>query len=200
MNRKLTIQLVPQTSWYNNLRSIVPNWSEIAYKVKQRGRCDICGYKTNELDAHEVWKYDDVKHLQELDTIVAVCKKCHLTIHIGYANTQGKTNEAVEHYMKVNNVTSEEAQDDIDNVFDIWCNRSKHKWDISYGQIYGVVENQFGISCNIDKPVDNKWYAKVAYEDKDVAKAMGARWDSNRKMWYFDSEHHRERWYSLNKR
>ena len=62
--RKLNIQLIPQTSWYKNLRSILPNWKDVSEHIRNTQTvCQICG-SNDCLHAHEVWEYDDEKHEQ----------------------------------------------------------------------------------------------------------------------------------------
>ena len=72
---KLDFQLVPDGCWYTNLRSALPKetWDRVRKKAYARagGRCMICG-KAGRLEAHEVWEYDDKKHIQKLADVIAV--------------------------------------------------------------------------------------------------------------------------------
>jgi hypothetical protein len=196
-SRKLNFQLVPRSCWYVNLRSVLPNWSEISNKVRKPCICSICGVKKpiTELHAHEVWSYDDVTHEQHLADLICVCEDCHNAIHIGHANIEGKGAIALQYYMKINGLTKEQADRDYREAFIVWGERSTHKWSISESEIYAKVKELTGIDCDINKPINGRYYAKVPYDQKDQAKTFGARWDSDRKMWYFMSEEARKNWY-----
>ena len=105
---KLEFELVPDGCWYNNLRSILSpaQWDLVrrdAY-ARAEGKCMICGVKTARLEAHERWSYDEEKHIQKLEDVVAVCRDCHAVIHIGRTQLKGDEKTASEHFMKVNGV------------------------------------------------------------------------------------------------
>jgi hypothetical protein len=109
---KLNFELVPDSCWYSNLRSILPDggWDIIRKKVyaMANGRCMICGAPASRLEAHEQWTYDEKTNTQILKGIVAVCRPCHEVIHIGRTQLMGREREASEHFMKVNGVTYSE--------------------------------------------------------------------------------------------
>jgi len=65
----------------------------------------ICGAETKRLEAHERWEYDEVKRVQKLADVIAVCRSCHEVIHIGRTQLMGREREAEEHFMKVNGCT-----------------------------------------------------------------------------------------------
>lgn len=103
---KLDFELVPDSCWYSNLRSILKPaaWDVVrkdAY-ARANGRCMICGRPVKRLEAHEKWAYDEKKHVQKLVDVVAVCHSCHTVIHIGRTQLTGKEDEAIEHFLKVN--------------------------------------------------------------------------------------------------
>ena len=95
---KLTIELVPASSWNQNLRSLLKpqmwkNLREEVYK-KYNYKCSICN-SGGRLHAHEVWEYDDENHIQKFVDLIAICSKCHAIKHIGLAGiqaSQGKNN------------------------------------------------------------------------------------------------------------
>lgn len=103
---KLNFQLIPDGCWCLNLRTLLPKsaWELIKEDAKLRsgGKCFYCGKKTERLDAHEVWSYDEKKGIQKLDNVVAVCKDCHSVIHIGFTQLKGNVERAESHFMKVN--------------------------------------------------------------------------------------------------
>lgn len=139
MERKLIFQLVPEGCWYSNLRSVLTaeQWNYIKKLVKTRsgGRCAICGKRTDRLDAHEEWSYDEKTCTQKLTGIVGVCKDCHAAIHIGRTQLKGNAERAENHYMKVNNCSYAEMRRDLGEANDrhIRLNRvSEWRLDISY--------------------------------------------------------------------
>ncbi len=103
---KLNFELVPDSCWYSNLRSILSpaQWDAVrkdAY-ARANGKCEICGAETERLEAHERWAYDEENAVQKLETVTAICKNCHEAIHIGRTELMGRGRQAEEHYMKVN--------------------------------------------------------------------------------------------------
>ena len=109
MKEILKFELVPDGCWYSNLRTILTReqWDFIKKTVKTRaqGRCEICGVKSDRLEAHERWSYDEKKGVQKLEGIIAVCKDCHSVIHIGRTQLKGDIERAEKHYQKVNGAT-----------------------------------------------------------------------------------------------
>ncbi len=103
---KLNFELVPDSCWYSNLRSILPEgqWNALRKKAYARaeGKCMICGAMPHRLEAHEQWEYDEKNAVQRLKNIIAVCPACHAVIHIGRTQLKGDIRAAEEHFMKVN--------------------------------------------------------------------------------------------------
>ena len=106
---RLNFELVPDSCWYSNLRSILSpaQWDIVRREAYSRagGRCMICGAPAKRLEAHEQWSYDEQNHIQKLENVVAVCKSCHEVIHIGRTQLTGGEERASEHFMKVNGCT-----------------------------------------------------------------------------------------------
>ncbi len=103
---KLGFEMVPDSCWYSNLRSILlpAQWNAVrrdAY-ARAKGKCMICGAPTARLEAHERWSYDEANCVQKLETVDAVCKSCHEVIHIGRTSLLGNEEMACAHFMKVN--------------------------------------------------------------------------------------------------
>lgn len=109
MEYKLNFELVPDSCWYSNLRSILSpaQWDVVRKEAYARagGRCMICGAPAKRLEAHERWEYDETAGIQRLADVVAVCKACHEVIHIGRTILLGGEERASEHFMKVNGCT-----------------------------------------------------------------------------------------------
>lgn len=134
---KLDFELVPDSCWYSNLRSALPQgaWDVIRKKayVRANGQCMICGVLSARLEAHEQWEYDDQKGVQKLANVVAVCRACHEVIHIGRTQLMGREREASEHFMKVNGCTYAEYRKALGEANAVHRERSKREWllDIS---------------------------------------------------------------------
>ena len=103
---KLNFELVPDSCWYSNLRSILSpaQWDFIRKDAYARagGRCMICGAPARRLEAHERWEYDEQNCVQRLADVVAVCHSCHEVIHIGRTQLLGGEERACAHFLKVN--------------------------------------------------------------------------------------------------
>ncbi len=147
-NPKLSIELVPKTSWYSNVRSNVSQkeWDIIRKKVYELAgnKCEICGGqgKKNTVECHEIWEYDDDTHIQKLKGFIALCHKCHQVKHIGLAIKKGFVQEVVDHLCKVNSWSIEQAKKYISSYWDIWKRRNKYKWEIEIDYIKDFIDNK----------------------------------------------------------
>lgn len=137
---KLTIELVPSSSWFTNLRSVLPKYKwDILRKdcyAKANYKCEICcGVGNNHpVECHEEWEYDRETRTQKLVRLIALCPKCHKVKHIGLAQLNGQGEACLRHLCKVNGITLEEGRDLIDEAFIVFEERSQIEWnlDISY--------------------------------------------------------------------
>ena len=120
---KLEFEMVPDGCWYSNLRSILSKkqWDYLKLDAKRRasGKCMICGKKTDRLEAHEKWSYNEKTKTQKLEDIVAVCKDCHSVIHIGRTQLKGDEERAEKHYMEVNNCSYAEYRRNLGKANDL---------------------------------------------------------------------------------
>ncbi len=75
MGELLTVELVPQTCWYTNVRSNVPaeDWERLRkFVFKLAGyRCEICGGRGDKwwVECHEQWEYDDARWYCQLNFV-----------------------------------------------------------------------------------------------------------------------------------
>ena len=139
---KLTIELVPRTCWFSNLRKELKQseWDKVrkyTYGLSKDYSCMICGRKVERLEAHEIWAYDEANHIQKLIGLVALCHDCHSVKHIGHTKLQGKEkfDQAVKHFCRVNDCEFDKFEYFYEEAFRCWDRRSKIKvWnlDISY--------------------------------------------------------------------
>ncbi len=141
---KLTIELVPKTAWFTNVRSKVTQdeWDAIRQKCyDQAGRhCQVCGEQGPRwpVEAHEIWHYDDNTKVQRLAGIIALCPDCHKVKHAGFACLNGDQELVLNQLAKVNGTTKAQAKEYLRRAFEIWQERSGHAWttDISYLEAY----------------------------------------------------------------
>lgn len=141
---RLTIELVPKTSWYTNVRShvSVSEWDIIRKKSYSiaNNRCEICSDSgknqgmNHNVECHEVWEYNDKQKIQKLVGLISLCPLCHKVKHPGLAQINGEEEMVIKQLMIVNLMTRKEAETYIEKSFDIWKERSKHEWklDISF--------------------------------------------------------------------
>ena len=141
MNYKLTIELVPRTSWYSNVRSNVTKneWDVIRKKSYEHANhvCEICGdVGTNQgvkhnVECHEIWEYNDETNEQILTGLISLCPYCHKTKHVGLAQINGELDIVINQLVKVNKISYDDATKYIDESFKIWSERSKKEWKLN---------------------------------------------------------------------
>lgn len=143
---KLNLELVPQSCWMSNVRSVVSKarWDTIksAVAAKAWNVCRICGDvgPKHPVECHEIWHYDDVKFIQKLTGMIALCPNCHMVKHFGFAQVSGKSEKALKHLMKINELTRLTAEATVKRAFAVWEQRSKKQWtlDLSILKRYGI--------------------------------------------------------------
>ncbi len=136
---KLTIELVPESSWHNNLRSLLPAsaWDALRKKVlaDYNNACALCG-ASGSLHCHEVWNYDDAKLVQTLTGCIALCALCHAVKHMGFSEMRSqdkKVEQIIVHFMAVNGCDRKMFEDHRREAFRVFEERSKHAWQVAIG-------------------------------------------------------------------
>lgn len=134
----LKIELVPKTCFYSNVRKVVSKskWDKIRKKAYKRSnnKCAICDTKNVKLNCHEIWSYDDQKHIQHLDGFQALCENCHMIKHAGFSMHTKKGKELydreklIRHFCEVNECTKEDFLEHEKAAFKKWRERSQHEW------------------------------------------------------------------------
>jgi len=143
---RLTVELVPATCWYSNLRSELPKerWGLLRRAVYRQAsnRCEVCGGRgpRHPVECHEVWLYDDDRHVQKLERMIALCPACHECKHMGHANVTGNGARARRHLAQINGWTASQVDQYLERVFVVWQRRSQHPWrlDLSTLAAYGI--------------------------------------------------------------
>ena len=146
---KLNIELVPSTVWESSLYRLLPKtvWNTIRNEhIERHGRkCQICGETRGIMNLHEIWKYDDDKHIQKLEDFILLCRMCHHVKHIGFAGilaSQGKLDyhKVIEHFCKVNTCNRQEFEEHKAAAFEIWSIRSFDEWQQDFGEYEKFIE------------------------------------------------------------
>lgn len=138
---KLTIELVPASSWYVNLRKVLPKkeWDKIRKSVyaEYGHKCGICNAE-GRLECHELWEYDDNSHVQTLRGFIALCPMCHRVKHLGLTGIQAAEGiidyeEVVQHFLKVNECSRDTFEQHRKQAFEQWRQRSQYQWELNLG-------------------------------------------------------------------
>lgn len=131
---KLTIELIPETSWYDNARNLMgrEKWEELRKRVIKdyKYRCGICG-NPPPLECHEMWEFDDEKHIQKLTGFIALCRKCHAVKHVGLSELRGK--DVMEHFMKINSCDEKTFKEAKQKAYELFEKRSRESFRVVIG-------------------------------------------------------------------
>lgn len=142
--RRLPIELIPQSAWHQNVRSCVhgDSWKQIARRVYEAAghRCRICRAE-GRLEAHERWRFDDITGVQHLVGIDALCGACHGACHFGRSMALGRTQLALQHYASINRLSPAEAFADVTAALQANEGRSKRTWRLDLR----LLTTRFGI-------------------------------------------------------
>jgi hypothetical protein len=146
---RLTVEFVPSTCWYTNVRSNVakPVWDRLRRRVAADAgqRCEICGGRGRRwpVECHEVWQYDDTTKVQRLERLVALCPACHEVKHAGLASKRGRLPAVIERLVAINGWSEDDAAVYLEVVFETWAARSRQQWTLDISVLadrYGVEE------------------------------------------------------------
>ncbi len=143
---KLTIELVPETCWYSNVRSeVTPKVWKILKRLtfqKANDCCEICGGKGSRhpVECHEVWDYNDVQHLQTLVRLIALCPACHECKHIGLACARGRGDIAIAHLARVNRWSINRTNNYIEHSAQVWQTRSQFQWTLNISSLEALMK------------------------------------------------------------
>lgn len=146
---KISIELVPSSSWGANLRSILTGkgWDFLRQREYDRAGsvCEICGGKGRKhpVECHEVWVYSDHKHLQKLVGLEVLCPPCHEVRHIGRALAVGRGEIAFKHLAKINGWTLEQVEEHVEAAMKKWHERSRFAWKLDISWLEGSLPVTF---------------------------------------------------------
>ena len=170
---KLTINMLPKGAWNNDFSKTLSkkDWDKLReFALKRaKGKCEICGYVTADLDIHEEWEFDIAKKTQALKQIIAICSKCHGVKHFKNSVRLGYGEKAQEHFMKVNNASEMEFANHLNKSLLEYNERnSVYRWKIvaDLGRFGGsdieIKQNNIPL---IKNPYENVDWDKLSFKD-----------------------------------
>lgn len=145
---KLGLQLIPQTTWCNNLRKQLGNdwtWISQRFRRKNNWTCQYCGWKEDRRNRkythlHEVWEFDLENKVQKLTGFECLCPLCHSVHHWGFAEEKGDNmDDLMVHACEINNCTESEFRDHIRESFQEWRERSLIDWKIDTSNLKELI-------------------------------------------------------------
>lgn len=149
---KLTFETIPGSLHGRSLKNLLPSnvWDIIRRKCYQAAgyKCEICGGTGIDqgrrwpVECHEKWEYDDIGLVQRLVGFIALCPRCHLCKHPGYAGIKGLREEMWMHFYNINGPRTAEMDQYLTDEARLFHARSLNKgwqWDVSYASEYAGV-------------------------------------------------------------
>jgi len=147
---KLTIELVPTTCSFSNVRSQVSKktWDKLRKQSYSdaNNKCEICfssgrkqGYK-HDVECHEMWEYDDENKIQKLVKLISLCPRCHQVKHIGRTTVVGKQKIALKHLELINNWNHKQVVQYLADAFITHRWRSNWYWSLDISVLTDVYQ------------------------------------------------------------
>jgi len=156
-NPKLTIELVPSTCWFSNVRSELPKkeWDRLRKEsyAKANHKCEVCGGSGREqgykhsVECHEIWHYDDENKIQTLEGLISLCPRCHQVKHMGRTTVIGKQAVAFKHLEEVNGWDHKQVVEYVAHAFLEHRWRSNFEWKLNVG----ILTEQYGVDKKLIK-------------------------------------------------
>jgi len=136
---KLSVELVPSSCWFSNVRSEVSaaTWKKLRQQTLEAAShsCEVCG-DSKKLECHEIFNYDDANHTQTLVRLQCLCKACHSVKHLGLAFAQNREQPALRRLARLNSWSSAKTDAYVQRVFALWQERSTHEWRLDLGSLW----------------------------------------------------------------
>ena len=104
--------------------------------------CGTAAAKSADLQAHEVWDYNDEERVALLTDVRLICKPCHAVEHFGNSYLRVKEgslppdylNTLAKHFCRVNAVSAAAFQSHLAEAMAIWKRRSRFRWTPDFGR------------------------------------------------------------------
>jgi hypothetical protein len=133
---RLGIEPIPVSSRLASLARLLPRarWNRIRRGVYRKAgyRCRICG-KQGRLHCHEVWQYNQQTGYQWLRGFQALCRDCHNVKHVLFARDTRKRAKLLQHFITVNRLTSQQAEDYLRAARRLQRSLNQRDWIVSFG-------------------------------------------------------------------
>ena len=157
----LFVDLIPATSWFDNVRSAVSerDWYRIRHMVYRRAgqRCEACGAGADKaagifMEAHERFAYQigvgAASGAQVLRRLICLCSRCHQVTHFGRTSLGRPQAEdsALAHLMAVTGMDVGQARAHVAEAFRVWDERSQREWAVDLGMLAsaGIAAGELG--------------------------------------------------------
>ena len=146
---KLELHLIPQSSFFCNLRTALGNkWYPLSKQIRKEHNdtCQYCGAikdtkKGLYIHCHEVWEYNESTKIQKLIGFECLCSDCHAVHHWEYSRISNRDlNALLKHACKVNNCSQDEFKRHIQEAGDLWIKRSAIQWKLEYGEWASLIK------------------------------------------------------------
>lgn len=155
---RLAPELVPTPCLGRNLHTVLPpaEWDRIRRQTYRRAgyRCEVCGRRDEPLHAHEMWTYDDRRHVQQLVALRCLCELCHFCmnetgwprwvfgfVRLPMSGRRITHAEFVAHWCQQNSCDQATWERSARAAYAEWMRRSKHEdWTTDYGRWAALVE------------------------------------------------------------
>lgn len=171
---ELLTEMVPKTAWGSNVRDHVKGseWDKIKEWCYKRSNynCEVCGQhgklqgRRHRVEAHEIWHYDDVKLVQTLVGLIALCPSCHKSKHYGRAINVGDDKFVRQHLKKINkHWTWKNVFDHCKNAISLYQERSLKNYILNMDYL----KSEFGLDVEI-----HRQHVEVTDEHIESIKAM----------------------------
>jgi len=123
--------MLPKSSYGMTVQNCVhpSDWNRLKSFIEERAnfKCECCDDK-GPLDAHERWSYNEEEKTQKLMRIIAICKPCHETTHMGLAQINGREEAAFDRLMQVRKMDKPTALKHLEDATKVKSRRDDIEW------------------------------------------------------------------------
>lgn len=140
--RTLTPAATPAGLWQANLRFIFTptEWEYVRTSLLDHvgNRCEVCGAGPSSeepLECHEVFDWNIDTQVSTLVRVLALCRRCHHTQHIGLAAGLGVDREMRAHLQRVNRWTPRQTSNALSEVQHSWSATRNMNWSVDLSAI-----------------------------------------------------------------
>jgi hypothetical protein len=161
---RLSVELVPQTCWLSNVRSLMKRyeWQKLSQMAAEDAghRCQVCDGRGRQhaVECHEMWLYDDQRKAQRLMKLTALCPMCHHVKHFGRSMNTGYGEQALAWLCRVNGWSHEHGEKYVAAVFTEFHERSRHQWLLDLNSLvgYDVTPEMLGLPRYVLLPCERE--------------------------------------------